>query len=114
MTHAKKQLRLVRVAAPLGWALALLVLGWIGATVGALRCDENLLPGTTRAGVCTALGLSHLGRGSWFLTASAPALLFVVLVIALGYVRARLNLAAGVFLGILIAFDAIVLVLVKS
>jgi hypothetical protein len=89
-----------------------LVIGWIGATAGALGCDENLRPGTTRAGVCTALGLSHLGRGPWLLAASAPALLFVALVIALGYVRARLNLAAGVFLGILITFDAVVLVVV--
>jgi hypothetical protein len=96
------------------WIFVLLVAGWLGGTAGALGCSENLSSGTTRKSVCTAVGLTDFGGGSWLLFASAPALILVLALLVLQQARSRPSLVGGVLLGVLIVLDGIMLSVVTS
>jgi hypothetical protein len=96
------------------WIFVLLMAGWLGGTAGALGCSENLTAGTTRASVCTGVGLSNFGGWGWLLFASAPALMLVLALLVLQQARRRPSLVGGLLLAMLVAFDAITLMLVTS
>jgi hypothetical protein len=94
------------------WILVLLAAGWFGGTLGALGCDENLRPGTTRDHVCTSLGLRDFGGVEWIALASAPSVVFALGLSALPQVRRRPNILGSALVGGVFALYSVILVLV--
>jgi hypothetical protein len=95
----------------ISFAIGLLIVGVVGASLVGLGCDENLRPGTARTDVCTTVG--EVGGFGWWSLGCAPALLFF----AVGLVRGRSDRLAILAIAIvtaLVAVDAILIAVVTS
>jgi hypothetical protein len=95
----------------MAFAIGLLIVGVVGASLVALGCDENLHSGTARTDVCTTVG--QVGGFGWWALASAPALLFFAGALVSGRGH-RLAVWGVAILAALIAVDVAFLAVVTS
>jgi hypothetical protein len=98
-------------------SVAIAAIGWIGLTLSAAGCTDNVRPGTTRADVCSTTGLSGSSSSwSWdaLLYAFGPLLVFGALVKLLPVARRHVITTATVVAAVSIAAYAVVISLVSD